>query len=370
LISALRRRRAYVPAVAILGFYLAWRVLLAGGVWDDSAAAYDFEHSFWPAARDVLHGNSPFPPATRQALETGTAFVYPAPAALFLAPFGLLSVHAAAALFTAVLFASALLALWLAGVRDRRCYLAAFLWWPVQSAIMTANISLLLALAAAVLWRYRDRRVVAGLAAGAAVALKPFVWPLFIWLLATRRYAAAAWGLGAGLVLTFGSWAILGFAGLGDYVPSLRILARIEERASYTPLGAALQLGAGLGVARTLGVVAGLAALAWLVLLAWRQHDERRAFAVALAACLLCSPIVWLHYYALALVAVAVLKPRFSALWLLPILAAGPARPSAPSWWAVLVLAVMAATLASALAEGSWRLELLGPVRRRAAARF
>ena len=40
-------------------------------------------------------------------------------------------------------------------VRDWRCYGVAFLWPPVLSAIQTGNITLLLGLCAALVWRFR-----------------------------------------------------------------------------------------------------------------------------------------------------------------------------------------------------------------------
>ena len=58
--------------------------------------------------------------------------------------------------------------------------------------------------------------------------------------------------------------------------------------------------------------------LAAVVVLA-RRGDERRAFVVAVAAALACSPIVWLHYFALLLVVVAVAEPRLGLLWFVPL---------------------------------------------------
>ncbi|HET9852373.1 MAG TPA: hypothetical protein VFP56_07700, partial [Candidatus Limnocylindrales bacterium] len=40
---------------------------------------------------------------------------------------------------------------------------------------------------------------------------------------------------------------------------------------------------------------------------------------LAVAAALVLSPIVWLDYYAVAAVPLAVVRPRLSAVWLLPI---------------------------------------------------
>src|SRR5206468_4876378 len=80
-------------------------------------------------------------------------FVYPAPAALLFAPFGALPRPVAEVLFTLLLAGALLLTLRLCRVRDPRCYVLAFLWAPVFSALQTANLTLLLALGLAALWR-------------------------------------------------------------------------------------------------------------------------------------------------------------------------------------------------------------------------
>jgi hypothetical protein len=78
---------------------------------------------------------------------------------------------------------------------------------------------------------------------------------------------------------------------------------------------------AGLGgaVGQVLTLVCGVALLAGCVLFA-RRRDEPRSFTCAIVATLVLSPIVWLHYLVVLLVPMAILRPRFSALWLLPIL--------------------------------------------------
>ena len=43
-----------------------------------------------------------------------------------------------------------------------------------------------------------------------------------------------------------------------------------------------------------------------------------RSFTCAVAATLALSPIVWLHYLVVLLVPMAIARPRFSPLWLLP----------------------------------------------------
>jgi hypothetical protein len=87
----------------------------------------------------------------------------------------------------------------------------------------------------------------------------------------------------------------------------------MDER-GYTVYALAVDLGVSPLVAKTLWVALAVALLAAVVLVA-RRGDERAAFVLALAAAIACSPIVWLHYFALVFVAVAVVQPRLGALW-------------------------------------------------------
>ena len=72
-------------------------------------------------------------------------------------------------------------------------------------------------------------------------------------------------------------------------------------------------------VGRALTLVVGGGLLAACVALRPRA-DDVRAFTCAVAATLALSPIVWLHYLVVLLVPLAIARPRFSAIWLLPIL--------------------------------------------------
>jgi hypothetical protein len=55
------------------------------------------------------------------------------------------------------------------------------------------------------------------------------------------------------------------------------------------------------------------------VVLVARRGDERSAFILAIAASLALTPIVWLHYFALLLLVVALAQPRLGPLWFLPL---------------------------------------------------
>ena len=55
-----------------------------------------------------------------------------------------------------------------------------------------------------------------------------------------RRPLAAALGVAIGFALAFGSWAAIGFAGLGDY-PEL--LSKVGEQENYSLVAVAEELG-------------------------------------------------------------------------------------------------------------------------------
>ena len=81
-----------------------------------------------------------------------------------------------------------------------------------------------------------------------------------------------------------------------------------------------------------------------LLVLMWR----RRSFTLAVAASLALAPIVWLDYYALAIVPLALARPRLSAIWFLPLLTWGlpSSGIAAPELWGVgRVLCVFAVVL-------------------------
>ena len=66
-----------------------------------------------------------------------------------------------------------------------------------------------------------------------------------------------------------------------------------------------------------MAVGAGLLALCWRE---GRRGLDERSLALALAAALALSPIVWLHYFVLLLVPIALARRSFGAVWLIPAL--------------------------------------------------
>jgi hypothetical protein len=118
-----------------------------------------------------------------------------------------------------------------------------------------------------------------------------------------------------GAAVTLGSWAAIGFEGLLDYPDRLRI---IEFSESYSIVGMVVELGLAEWVGRTVAALVGVGLLVLLVVRA-RRGDDLGAFTCAIAAAMAFTPVVWQHYLVLLAVPLAVARPRFSAIWLLPI---------------------------------------------------
>jgi hypothetical protein len=342
-------RIAWLASIVFFGLLPAFTVIavFVATIQDDTIAM-DFRQ-FYRAAEVILDGDSPYLPAGVPLTEWGGPYPYPPLPALTAIPLTLLSLESAGLLVMAALVAAVLATLWALDVRDWRCYGLVLLWPPVISAIQTGNVTLWFGLAAALAWRYRDRLVAPSVSIGVTLAVKFFLWPLVVWLAATRRYVSAVLSsvVGAGLLLL--SWAAIGFAGMADYPDLVRRLEETVGEDSYTLYIVGLDLGLPSAVARAAWLGVGLALLA-AVLLVGRRGGERSAFVLAIAASLALTPIVWLHYFALLLVAVAVARPRLGFLWFVPlamVITPGSGHPT--PFETAATLAIATATIALAL---------------------
>lgn len=279
--------------------------------------AFDFR-VFYVAAEGALRGETIYPPVDDPTLLDGRAYVYPPLTALVLAPLTLVSMDAAGLIVMVLLVVAVMAIPLLLGVRDWRCVGFVLLWPPVISAIQTANVSIPLAFAAALVWRYRDGSVRPGVALGVALAMKLLFWPLAVWLLVLRRYSAVVWAAVSSVVLVFGSWTIVSFDGFRDYPGLLRRLSDVMDDRGYTVYAFLLDLGAPSVPARLLWIGVAVATLVGVVVVG-RRGDARSAFILAIAASLAFTPVVWLHYFTLLLVVVALAQPTLGPLWLLPL---------------------------------------------------
>jgi glycosyl transferase family 87/dolichyl-phosphate-mannose-protein mannosyltransferase len=327
---------------------------------DGAGAPHDLD-IFLRAAGKVLDAASPY------AYEADKTFAYPPFLAWLVAPLEPLSGSAAGFVWTLLSLGMVVVALWLLELRDWRCYALVFVFLFTRSSIDLGTIEPLLLLSVAAAWRWRDRTLQTAAAVGGAIVLKLFLWPLAIWLAVTRRVRAAAAAVGFALALALVSWAAIGFAGIGDYPDVLRRLANDESTSSYSVVALGVRAHLPLLGAR---IVAVLVALALLAAAAWVARDERRTprnrdvatLTLTLAAALTASPIVWVHYFLLLLVPLALIRPRLSLLWFVPFLfqplgeaawPAGDARKLALALVATLLI------LGAAVVRPEWRPSLI-----------
>ena len=344
---------SHAASIAFFGFLPVLTLATLFADWSRRGiVAVDFRQ-FYFAAEAVVHGANPYPSAA-DALTAWAhdphhyPYPYPPLPALLATPLTTLPLEAAGLLVMTALVAVALAIPLVLGVRDWRCYGLVLLWPPMVSAIQTSNPTLVLALAAALAWRFRGRSLRVGTILGLTLAMKFFLWPLVVWLAATRRLMSAVIAGAAGAVLLLISWAAIGFSGFLSYPALLRAADEAWAGDAYSIRNIALDFGASPFVARAVWLTLGLALLVAVVLMG-RNADHRTTFILAMAAALALSPLVWLQYFAFLVVVVAVAQPRLGILWFVPFLMfvspSGHPTPFEASW----TLGAAAITFALAL---------------------
>lgn len=337
-------------------------ILIVGMIADfaDSSneLGFDFRFSYFSGAKSVVEGGPLYPTSLDDpGLEEAKAYVYPPLLAVALVPLTILPVDVAVILALLGSLAALMGALAIVGVRDVRCYAAVIVWAPAWNALEVVNVTATLTLALALAWRFRDKVWPPAVALGLAVAAKIFLWPLLVWLVATRRLRAAAAAVLVGLVGTFTAWAAVGFDGLTRYPDLLSKVSELHAEDSYSIVGAALALGFGPLVSHVLMVTVGVALLAMCAKCGRREDADEQAFTYAVAAALALTPVAWLHYLVLLVVPVAITHPRFSAVWLVPLPLWASAREGngdglAPLLPALVVVASLVVLLARPRARG------------------
>jgi alpha-1,2-mannosyltransferase len=283
-----------------------------------------------------------------RALGKISAYVYPPQLAVALVPLTPLSADAATMLALVASLAGLMGALAVLGVRDPRCYAAVLVWAPTIGALTVINLTPFLAFALALAWRLQATVWPLAVALGVAASAKLFLWPLLVWAVATRRFRAALLATVVGVGVTFGAWAVIGFQGLSGYPALLQKLGEKHAENSYSIVGMAAELGLSDAVGRLSMLGVGVALLAMGVVFA-RRGDDLRSFTSALAAALALSPIVWLHYLVLLLVPLAVARPRFSWVWLVPVLLWVSPQPGYTEGFATFLPAIAATALVGVL---------------------
>jgi len=310
-------RAANIATWIMLGvFPLALALFILSASFVHNSLAYDFRHAYLPAAHALVHNESPYTGLDDPDLALETAYVYPPLVGYALIPFTPLSTDAASVIATLIAIALLFGALLVLDVRDWRCFGALALWAPWINAVHTASTSALLAFACALAWRYRATVGPLATSLGLGIAAKLVLWPLFAWTLSTRRVRATVWASVVAFTFLLLSWSAIP-GELEHYPALLRRLAQLEAEKSYSLAAVFATVGLGGALARILGVAVGVALIAACVELG-RRGDDFRSFVCALAAVLAFTPVLWQHYLVLLLVPLAIARPRFSAIWLVP----------------------------------------------------
>lgn len=307
------RTGAYLALVAASLFgALTWMRLVVIG----DAFAFDFEGTLWQPAKAILDGVSPYPAPSPGEVDVGNPALYPPLLMLLVTPLTVLPWSVASIAWGALLVGAVAAALWVLRVRDPVCYGLALVSAPVVSGVGWGNATLVLVLAVALAWRWRGEWLRVGIVVGLAIAAKLFLWPLLFWLLGTRRYRAAGASAVAAAAGVLVPWAVIGFAGLGDYPELLRVAEDVFATHGYSVATMVAALGASIGLATwtAFGVGVAFAGCAWL---AGRRGADEVSISLAVLAAILGSPIVWGYYYALLLVPLAIARPRRSWPWAL-----------------------------------------------------
>jgi glycosyl transferase family 87 len=313
-VAAVNELSLVVACVALLNTYLWVRWGFANGV-----MAFDFDGTLWEPGLAIRDGLAPYPEPVKAAVEIGNPALYPPLLMLLVSPLTVLPWAVGAALWTIVLGVAVAGALYALDVRDLRCYAIAFVSFVVVLGLVFGNATLLLVPLVALAWRWREDRRRSGICIGLAIAAKLFLWPLLFWLLGTRRYRAFGVAVVVATAAVFVPWAVIGFSGMSSYPDLMRVAEEVYAVHSYSvaTMLSAFGVDAELGSRSTLALGLGLAAIAFY---AGRRRADSVSISLAVLAAVLGSPIVWPFYYALLLVPLAIARPRFSALWLLPTL--------------------------------------------------
>jgi hypothetical protein len=297
-------------------------VLIVGFLTQSSLGLYgaDFRGQYLVGARSVVAGQPLYmSPEQFHLVPRGVQpYVYPPLTAVALVPLTTLSDEAAVVVGLLACVAAVIGALALVGLRDVRCYAAIFASAPMWSILETANLTAFLTLGLALAWRFRTRVWRLAAVLGLAVAAKLLLWPLLVWVAVTNRQGAFVRVIATAIGTTLVAWAVIGFQGLTAYPALLQSLTDEWADYSYSLIGISDALGLGAEAGRVPMVLAGGALLAATVSFGRRGYDLR-AFTCAITAALALTPIAWIQYIWFLLVPLAIARPRFSGIWLIPL---------------------------------------------------
>lgn len=300
---------------------------------------------FVQAAQDVTAGVNPFTDHADPFLWGGSAYVYPYLTSLLFVPFTWLPLPLADVLWFALTGLAMVAGCRLLGLRDPVAVTALLLCAATMRTFQVGALNPLLFLAAAAMWRYRDR---AGVVVGCftlLVGAKLFLAPLALWLVLSRprrTWALALGGASAYLALGF----LVGPIGPQEYLAETRALAEHEQLQGMSLVKLVHDVVPGRAE-QLLPVVLAmtLSALALLLVRSWKAdraaarrgalsvEAERFLLCTSLVIALLLTPIFWSHYIVVAYLVPLLLRPRRSTVLVMLPVSWLISRPHATTSW-------------------------------------
>ena len=274
---------------------------------------YDF-HAYYDAALRFLRVGSPYQAETLSGpFRPGPFGLYlysPVLAALFV-PLTWLGEQGAILVWLGLRVAALVLTCGLMPI-PRQLRLAVFgvaaMSAPVLYDLDLGNVSLLVTLAAVLVWRWLDRPL-GGIALAASLVVRPVMAVIAGWWL-----LRGVWRPAVATAIAFGAMVLVSLVWLRldlwfSWLTVLRNVSDVTGVYRNSDLGSAvLMLGGPAGLAQV-ALFAGYAVAIGAVLLSLRR-DRELSYVVTLMATLLLSPLLWDHYLTNLLVPAAFLASR------------------------------------------------------------
>lgn len=296
-----------VALIAAVGWaYLLLSVSVANGT-----LGYDFE-AYRLGVQDLVAGRSMYDLSATSMGAFGL-FFYPPPFAMLVLPFALIPGDLGMLVWTWLLIAASVAAVWLMPVSARTRWvvllLAAFSW-PLVYAIKLGQVGSLLLLLFAIAWRWLDRPWPSGLATGIGTVIKLQPALLIGWALVTGRRRAAVIGIAVFAVLAGLVTIVTGTQPWADWAAVLGNVSRPVLAENDQGFGRqAFLAGASLGTATIVHYV-NVAAVIVVTLVAVLRGSPVASYLAVVVASQFISPVLWDHYALLLLLPVAWLIDR------------------------------------------------------------
>jgi alpha-1,2-mannosyltransferase len=301
-------RLTYAAGLTLAGLW-AFAILLAG--WTTGTLGYDYRA--YDLAVERLLGGQPLYDLQAELFGPFGVYFYPPPFALLMVPFASLPINLGILAWTALLVVASVAAIWFMPVSTTvrwAVLLLAALSWPLVYAIKLGQVGPILLLLFAIGWRWLDRAVPFGAAAGVGTIIKLQPALLIGWALVTGRRRAAVVAI---LVFTVLSVLATAVTGLGAWQDLVTLLARVSKPITTPQAFGPGRLAFEAGVPESLAYLvylANLVAVAGITVFATLRASAAASYMAVVIATQFASPVLWDHYALVLLLPTAYLLAR------------------------------------------------------------